>query len=258
MKASVIQYRPVFGNEQASIAALEPLLKKTAGSDLVVLPELAATGYNFANREQAFRFAADPEKSAFVGVLESFCKATGAVVVTGFNELSGNEIFNSALLIDKGGIRGKYRKIQLFMREKEFFTAGNLHPEVFDVGGVKIGILVCFDWMFPELWRKLALLGADVICHPSNLVLPGKAQKAIPVHAMINRMFVITANRTGTERDLTFTGNSIIAAPSGKVIAEASAGRQEVITAEFDISQARDKMITPLNHAFNDRRPEFY
>ncbi|MFP4470021.1 MAG: nitrilase-related carbon-nitrogen hydrolase [Bacteroidales bacterium] len=258
MKVSVIQYQPVFGNEQASIAALGPLLNKAAGSDLVVLPELAATGYNFENREQAMRFAAEPEKSDFVKVLKSFCNTTGGIVVTGFNELSGNKIYNSALLIDKNGIRNKYRKIQLFMREKEYFEAGDLQPEVIDVGGIKIGMLICFDWMFPELWRKLALQGADVICHPSNLVLPGKAQKAIPVHAMINRIFVITANRTGIEKDLTFTGNSIMAAPSGKVIAEASALRQEVITAEIDISQARDKMITPLNHAYNDRRPEFY
>ncbi len=258
MKTAIIQFCPTFGNENATIATLEPLLAQAAGAGLVVLPELAATGYNFDSRQQAFSFSADPAKSKFVQVLTAFCKTTGAAVVTGFNEHAGDDIFNTALLIDGSGIRGKYRKIQLFMHEKEYFTPGNLEPEVWEVNGARIGMLVCFDWMFPELWRKLALKGADIICHPSSLVLPGKAQKAVPVHAMINRVYVLTANRVGTEGELTFTGNSLIAAPSGDILARASAGGQEIITTDTDMSLARDKMITPFNHAFNDRRPEFY
>jgi len=97
-----------------------------------------------------------------------------------------------------------------------------------------------------------------VICQPSNLVLPGKAQKAIPVHAMINRVFVVLANRTGTERNLTFTGNSLIVGPDGEIIAQASSSEEEVLKADVDISLSKNKMITPKNHAFDDRRPGFY
>ena len=112
--------------------------------------------------------------------------------------------------------------------------------------------------MFPEIWRLLARKGADVVCHPSNLVIPGKAQKASPVHAMINKFFVVTANRVGTEKDLTFTGNSIIAGPDGEVINSGSTDGEELISARIETDRARDKMITKKNHVLIDRRPEFY
>lgn len=255
---TTIQFAPAFGDVNETIARLRPLIDKASGADLVVLPELANSGYNFKSFDQAYDFSEDPEKSEFTGFLVSQCRKHGFSVVTGFNERSGDRIFNSALLLDGEGFKGKYRKIQLFMNEQDYFQPGDRKPEVFSVNGVNIGMLTCFDWVFPELWNGLARQGADIICHPSNLVLPGKAQKAIPVWAMVNRIFVATANRTGTEDNLTFTGNSIIAGPSGKVIASASQDQAEVIMAQCDISQARDKMITPRNHVFDDRRPEFY
>jgi predicted amidohydrolase len=117
---------------------------------------------------------------------------------------------------------------------------------------------VCFDWIFPEVWRILALKGADIICHPSNLVLPGLAQRAIPIHALTNRVYVVTANRIGTEGDLTFTGVSTIANPRGDILAQASQAKEELVVQEIDIAVARDKMITPRNHLLTDRRPEQY
>ena len=116
---------------------------------------------------------------------------------------------------------GKYRKVHLFMNEWDIFEKGNLGFPVFDFGICKIGMLICFDWIFPEVWRILALKGADIICHPSNLVLP-YAQQAVPVHGMINRTFNITANRIGIERGIKFTGESIISDPEGKIIKKAS------------------------------------
>ncbi|MEJ2757821.1 MAG: nitrilase-related carbon-nitrogen hydrolase, partial [Anaerolineales bacterium] len=152
----------------------------------------------------------------------------------------------------------KYQKLHLFYREKEFFKPGKTGLPVFDIGGVKIGIQICFDWMFPEAWRVLTLKGVDIICHPSNLVLPGLAQRAVPVHAMINRIFTITANRIGSEGDLTFTGASTIANPKGEVLAQASATQSEVIAVEIDPLAARDKQITSMNHILNYRRPNEY
>lgn len=255
---ATIQFAPAFGNVDETIARLRPLINQASGADLVVLPELANSGYNFKSFEQAYDFSEDPERSQLTGFLVSQCREYGFSVVTGFNERSGDRIFNSALLLDGEGIKGKYRKIQLFINEQDYFLPGDLKPEIFNVNGVNIGILICFDWVFPELWNGLARKGADIICHPSNLVLPGKAQKAIPVWAMVNRIFVATANRTGTEDNLTFTGNSIIAGPSGDLMASASQDQAEVIMAQCDISRARDKMITPRNHVLNDRRPDFY
>jgi len=258
MKIAVIQFAPVLGDHEKSYNALAPLLNKAKGSQLIILPELANSGYNYTDRGHAYKLSEYPRNSEFVDHLTSFCRINGATIVTGFNERSKHDLFNTALIINKKGIVGKYRKIHLFINEKDIFTPGDLQPELFEVQGVKVGTLICFDWIFPELWRVLALAGADLICHPSNLVLPGKAQQAVPVQAMMNKIYIATANRIGTEGDLTFTGNSIIADPEGNVIASASADQAEVIFAEIDTSKSRDKMATPRNHVFDDRRPEFY
>jgi predicted amidohydrolase len=258
MKLSIVQFSPELGDTEKTINTLAPLLDKAKSAGLVVLPELANTGYNFTDRGQAFRLSEHPRNSEFVDFLTNFCKNNNNTIVTGFNERSGRDIFNSALVVNKSGIVGKYRKLHLFMNEKDYFKPGDLHPEIYEVDGVKFGLLICFDWIFPELWRVLALAGADLICHPSNLVLPGKAQQAIPVQAMMNKIYIATANRIGAEGNLTFTGNSIIADPDGKVIASASPDQEEVLFADIDTSISRNKMATPRNHVFDDRRPEFY
>jgi len=258
MKLAVIQFYPAFGDVDRNIRSLNPLLKQAVTADLIVLPELSDSGYNFSNRDEAFELSEEPGKSAFVESLVAFAGKHNSTIVTGFNERDGDRIYNSALVIEKNGVAGKYRKIHLFMNEKDIFTPGDLHPEIYDKDGVRFGVLICFDWIFPEIWRRLALDGADLICHPSNLVLPGKAQQAIPVQAMMNRVYIATANRIGTEKDLTFTGNSIIADPQGKVIASASPHKEEVILATIDVETSRNKMATPRNHIFSDRRPEFY
>jgi predicted amidohydrolase len=108
------------------------------------------------------------------------------------------------------------------------------------------------------VWRILALKGVDIICHPSNLVLPGLAQSAVPIHALTNRIFVVTANRIGAERDLLFTGLSTIADPRGTVLLQASPLEEEVGIVEIDPGLARDKSITARNDVLCDRRPDEY
>lgn len=142
------------------------------------------------------------------------------------------------------------------MNEKQFFESGDLGLPLFKVGDATVGLLICFDWMFPEVWRKMALQGADIILHPANLVLP-YAQSVVPSYALVNRIFIATANRIGSEGNLTFTGNSIIVNPKGECLAKASENT-EVISATVTIKLARDKMITPLNDAFADRRTDIY
>jgi predicted amidohydrolase len=175
-----------------------------------------------------------------------------------FAEREGENLYNTAVLVGPGGLLGRYRKMHLFMDEKDIFEPGDLGLPVFDIGLCRIGMLICFDWMFPEVWRILALKGADIICHPSNLVIPGLCQKAVPVHSVCNRVFVVTANRIGVERDLTFTGLSTIADPRSNVLLQASSDREEVGLVEIDPSLARNKQATPRNHIFDDRRPDQY
>lgn len=258
MKIGYLQMAPCLGDQDKNIQTIEKLLPQAAGAELLVLPELCNSGYRFESRQQAWELSETVADSTFLRFIESKCVDLNVHIVVGFNEREGDKLFNTSVLVGPGGVVGKYRKMHLFMDEKDIFEPGDLGFPIFDLGGCKIGMLICFDWVFPEAWRVLALKGADIICHPSNLVIPGLCQKALPVHAVCNRIFVVTANRIGTERDLTFTGLSTIAAPTSEVLLMASPDKEEVGLVEVDLALARDKQVTPRNHVFDDRRPSEY
>lgn len=258
IKAGFVQLMPLLGNKEETIKKISSFESEMASTDLVVLPELCNSGYNFVSKEQAFETSEIPEKSIFVEYLVSVCKKYNCHIVSGINERDGDVIYNSAVLVSPKGIVGKYRKTHLFDREKDFFTPGNLGFPVFDIGICRVGMLVCFDWIFPESWRMLALQKADVVCHAANLVIPEKAQKSMPACSIMNKVFIVTANRIGTERDLTFTGRSQITDTNGQVLYQAQENKEEAFFANLDISLARNKKMTDRNDLFGDRRTEFY
>jgi predicted amidohydrolase len=258
LKIGFIQFAPVLGDVGTTMEKLDRLLDSSERADLIVLPELCNSGYHFADRDQAWDTSEEVGQSRFITYLTSKCREANLFIVSGFNERAGKHLYNSAVLVGPEGYVGRYRKGHLFMNEKDYFLPGDEGIPVFDTGKCRVGMLVCFDWIFPEVWRVLALKGADIICHPSNLVLPGLAQRAIPLHAMTNRVYIVTANRIGTERDLTFTGRSVIADPKGEILIEGSEAGEEICIIEIDPALAREKMITPRNHLFEDRRPELY
>jgi predicted amidohydrolase len=122
--------------------------------------------------------------------------------------------------------------------------------------------MICFDWFFPESMRTLALMGADIVAHPSNLVLP-YCPTAMPVRCLENRVYSITSNRIGTEsrkngQSLRFIGQSLIVSPEGKVLVKASENQEVVTSIEINPELARNKSLNPLNNLFEDRRPELY
>jgi predicted amidohydrolase len=264
MKIGFLQFAPALGDVQATIDKIERLSPLCSGADLLVLPELCNSGYNFESMEQAWACSEEAGSGVFSQYLASLARRLHCTIVSGLDERDGDRLYNSAVLVSPDGYVGRYRKLHLFMNEKDFFYPGDAGLPVFDIGiGIgrgqcRVGLLVCFDWIVPEVWRILALEGADVICHPSNLVLPGLAQRAVPVRALTNRVYVVTANRIGTERDLTFTGLSTIADPKGNVLLQASPASEEAGIVEVDVSLARDKNITARNHLWADRRPEEY
>ncbi|MFZ5981904.1 MAG: nitrilase-related carbon-nitrogen hydrolase [Candidatus Zixiibacteriota bacterium] len=258
MKIGLIQMNPALGDTAANIVKIDKFLGETKDADLVVLPELCHCGYNFSSKQQAIDTSESVTDSRYIDFLSERCRQHRQHLVSGLNERVGDDLYNSAVLVGPEGVRGIYRKLHLFYNEKDLFIPGNAGLPVFDIGICKVGLLICFDWIFPEVWRALALKGADIICHPSNLVIPGLCQRAVPVHAVTNRVFVVTANRIGTEGDLTFTGLSTIAGPKAEILYQASADREETKTLAIDIARARDKYVTSRNHIFDDRRPEEY
>ncbi len=260
VKVGFYQFYPKFGRPRENLDTVLAALQDV-DTDIIVLPELAFTGYLFKNREEALGLAEDPNDSAIVASLTNVCQSQGFHIVTGFAEKEGEKVYNSALLIGAGGVLSTYRKLHLFNTEKSCFDPGNLPLTVYRVQGVTIGMMVCFDWAFPEIARVLSLMGADLLCHPANLVLP-YCQQAMTTRCLENRVFAVTANRVGTEdrphARLTFTGQSQITAPDGAILYRAGPDEEGLFTMEIDIEKARDKRLTPHNHLFEDRRPEFY
>jgi predicted amidohydrolase len=258
LKIGFVQFAPALADVQATMHQIESLAPLCAGADLLVLPELCNSGYNFTSHQQAWESSEQINDSVFLRFLEDLSQRHGFFVVSGLNERDGSRLYNSAVLVGPGGYVGRYRKLHLFMNEVDYFDPGDVGLPVFDIGSCKVGMLICFDWLFPEVWRILALKGADVICHPSNLVLPGLAQSAVPIWALTNRVYVVTANRIGSEGDLTFTGLSTIASPRGDVRMQASASEVRVGLVDADTALSRNKLITPRNDIFRDRRPQEY
>ena len=257
IKAGFVQFHPVLGDIQKNIFLLEPYLNKLNDVDLIVLPELASTGYNFDNREQAYRCAETVSNSKFLNYIASVTRKNNQYIVAGFNELLDDKLFNSAVLVGPKGLIGKYQKIHLFMHEKSIFEPGLCKLPVFKTDIGVIGIQICFDYLFSESWRVLAMKGAQIVCHPSNL-LTENAHKCIPGLALSNRIYIITSNRIGTEKELTFNGKSCIVSPSGDVLVKATEIEETAIAIDFEPEESNNKMVTSLNHAFDDRRPDQY
>lgn len=259
MRLAFLQFRPERGDPDRNLSRIRQALDG-AGADLVVLPELALTGYLFRDREHALSLAETVEGRT-TETLAHICASGGLHLVCGLAERDGDRLYNSAVLVGPDGPVATYRKVHLFRDEKRIFDAGAEGFGVHEVSGVRVGMLVCFDWIYPEAARSLALAGADVIAHPANLVLPF-AQDALVTRCLENRVYWILANRTGTETEgdltFTFTGRSRIGAPDGRVLLDAGGEEDRLGVVEVDPSRARDKRATPENDLFADRQPELY
>ena len=260
LRVGYYQFKPVFGKIEKN---LNKIIKtfKNVNADIVVLPELAFSGYYFKDREEAKFLSEDPNHSSTFESCVALCHDRDFYLVTGFAEKAKDKYFNSAALIGPEGIIHIYRKLHLFNEEKNWFDPGDIQLQVNEVRETKIGIMICFDWIFPETMRILSIQGADIICHPSNLVLD-YCQQAMLSRTIENMVFAITTNRYGEDKrphgSLKFTGKSQIVAPKGILIHRAKSQQEELFITKIDPQLARDKNITPLNQIVTDRRPEFY
>ncbi|MFO0795742.1 MAG: nitrilase-related carbon-nitrogen hydrolase [Candidatus Brocadiaceae bacterium] len=259
MKVGFLQTFPIFGKKEENTQnAIHHL--KHLDADLVVLPELFNTGYQFTSREEARAMAEPVPDGQTTQALITLSKGKQLYIVAGLAEREQDRCYNSAVIVGPKGFIGCYRKLHLFYHEKQWFEPGNNGLQVYDIGLARVGIMICFDWFFPEVARYLALKGADIICHPANLVLPYCPQAMI-TRCIENGVFAITSNRIGTEKrtneTLSFIGTSQVVDTKGEILYRASPDREEPMIVEIDPQKARDKQLTPSNHLFNDRRMEF-
>ena len=262
LTVAAVQTSPLFGEVEKNLGAALDLIPDIC--DLAVLPELFASGYQFKNRDE-LQGLSEPltgtlRSGSVAGRLREFAADRGLTLVAGLAEQAGDRFFNSSILLRPDGTHEIYRKVHLFNAEKELFTPGDLGFPVFSACGTTIGMMICFDWMFPEAARSLALAGAQIIVHPSNLLLPW-CPEAMVTRCLENRVFAVTSNRIGTEartdEPLTFIGMSEVVSPLGEVLTRLNRQNTGAAVAEVDLSLC-SKQVTPGNHLWEDRRTQAY
>jgi predicted amidohydrolase len=258
MKLAIVQTSPEFGKIDLNVRAAITLMESTR-ADLYVLPELFNTGYNFAENGEVEALAERTDGPTFRGLL-AFAQQHSCYVAYGFAE-EAEFLYNSASLVGPSGLVGLYRKVHLFDRETIFFKPGNLGFPVFNLPFGKVGLMICFDWIYPESARTLAIKGAQLIVHPSNLVLP-YCPDAMITRCLENRVFAATADRVGAEDrgsfDLRFIGTSEIVSPRGEILARLGTSEPGIVTVSVDLSEADQKKINPHNNLLADRKPDQY
>jgi predicted amidohydrolase len=262
------QLAPVVGdpveNRALARAAVEEAAEQAA--DLVVLPELVQSGYVFTDLAEA-QSVAESLDGPTVREWTELSRRHQLVLVAGFCERGPQRrLFNSCVLIDHGEIRATYRKAHLWDLESRYFTRGHEGPPVVDTPVGRVAMMVCYDVEFPEWTRMAGLGGADVLAVPTNWPLEPRPPGERPMEvvrlqaaASANRMFVVAADRCGTERGVRWVGGSVILGPDGFPLAgPVAADREELLMARVDLHEARTKTISPHNHVLTDRRPELY
>lgn len=261
MRVGFFQFDPVFGEIKHNLDTVVTRLEQI-DCDLIVLPELFTSGYQFTSQEELRQLVERVPHGTTTQRLIDVARARRMTIVAGLPEEADNGCYNSAVVVGPSGFMGCYRKTHLFYEETLYFQPGDSGFQVWDMGLAKIGVMVCFDWYYPEAARTLALKGAEIICHPSNLVLP-HCPDAMVTRSLENRVFSITANRIGQEarggkEPLTFIGSSEIVTPRGKILHRSPRDREELIVVEVDPSEARAKALNPYNDLLADRRPSLY
>lgn len=256
MRLSLFQADAEPGAVDRNLDRLERAAEAAArqGAHLLVGPEMGLTGYNIG--PDAVRSLAEPPDGPIAGRVAAIARRFGLGILYGYPERGeGGAVYNAAQLIGADGRRLiNQRKTHLYGDlDRGSFTPGTDSFAVAEVGGIKVGVLICYDVEFPEIVRRHALAGVDAVLVPTALMHPYTivATTVVPARAFENGIFVAYANRCGREGDLHYCGLSTVAGPDGAVLARAGEG-EEILT--VDIDPALRSVATHLA----DRRPDLY
>lgn len=244
MKIAVAQISCVLGDIAANIANIGGCASRAreAGAELVVFPEMADTGYAMP----VIRKCAQPWSEGAIPALRTLARELKIALICGVSERDGDRIYNTQVFLDAdGAIIAKYRKTHLFspapIEEHTCFTAGHEFVTV-PHGEFQFGLSICYDLRFPEVYRHLALAGANVFAVSSAWPYPRVSHlRALAIaRAVENQSYLLLSNRVGTDDGVTFCGSSAIIDPSGRLLAEGSADREDLLDAEINVSLAKE------------------
>jgi len=256
------------GDAKSNLSAVAKHVETAVSKDavLVVFPECTLTGYCFDTLEQS-QSVAQPVDGSNIGQVIEIAKQHNTHIVVGMLE-SGEEgrVYNTAVLVGPKGVEGVYRKTHLpHLGVDRFTTPGTQADQIFDLGGLKIGMNICYDCSFPESARVLALAGADIVVLPTNWPPgSGRVSDIIPnTRALENNIYFMSVNRIGNEKGFDFIGKSKICDPLGGDIEFANHANEAIIYAEIDTDWSRRKHLVAVPgehevHRFKDRRPDIY
>jgi 5-aminopentanamidase len=268
LRVACCQIAPRVGDPRGNGARTREAVREavSAGARLILLPELATSGYVFESAEEA-RAAAEPADGPTLRAWGEEATRGDAVVVGGFCELGDDGVLhNSAAVVDGSGVVAVYRKLHLWDREQLVFVPGREPAPVVETRAGRIGVAICYDLNFPEVARGLALAGAELLALPANF--PGSprpgGERPIEITvamatAHLNHVFVAVCDRCGPERSVEWVGGSVICDEWGWVLAGPPDGFDcGLVVADCELGKARDKAWNERNDAFADRRPELY
>jgi omega-amidase len=252
---AAIQYNIALGEVETNLAKVKAAVERVAakGAQLAVLPEMWSAGYDY--KRLAVHAARTPR---ILETISQLASEHGMVLIGSLPETADNRIFNTAYVVDRGEVIGCYRKLHMFstMGEDRFLSPGD-RTLVISTSLGRLGVAICYDLRFPELFRKMALEGAEIICLPAEWPKPRQEhwRTLLRARAMENQLFVVAANCCGKQGKLDFFGMSLLLSARGNVLAEAGEDDIELV-AEFDareMAEYREQI-----HCFHDRRPEIY
>ncbi|MGH2852196.1 MAG: nitrilase-related carbon-nitrogen hydrolase [Solirubrobacteraceae bacterium] len=265
-RAAAVQLAPVIGelDRNRELAAAAILDAAGRGAQLVVLPELAVSGYRFDDRVEA-RASAEPLDGPTVARWTELAALRGLTIVGGICELGvWGALHDTVAIVGRDGLIGSYRKTHLWNREREIFDPGLVAPPVLATEHGRLGVAICYDSWFPEVMRRLALERAEVVAVPMNNSAaqpphtPHQIEVTVAVAtAVCNRVFIVQADRSGRERGADWDEASVIVDPDGRLLAGPEPG-PAVLVADLELDLARAKAIGSRNDVLADRRPELY
>lgn len=255
ISAAAVQFNVRLGDVDANLARVREALEGAArqGARLVVLPEMWSTGFSYDNLNE---LALGTE--GIVRELLDISRKHALVIVGSLPEPNGEKVFNTVFLVDCGRLVGSYRKVHLFspLGEDLAFSGGDSRL-VADTSVGKVGVIICYDLRFPELSRRLALEGAEILCVPAQWPKPRQEhwRTLARARAIENQLFVVAANPCGTIGNLDFFGMSMIIDPKGEVLADAGSSETTVVAPlDLGVLASWRAQIS----CFADRRPEVY
>lgn len=265
-----VQMEPHIGRKDDNVARSIAFIERAAaeGAALVVLPELVNSGYVFASRAEAFALAETVPDGPSTHAWMDAARRHRIYIVAGIAERDGDRLYNSAVVVGPDGWLGVYRKLHLWGDEHLFFEAGDKGLPLFHTQWGRLGVAICYDGWFPEVYRLLAMQGADVVAMPTNWVpMPGQpadrhamAISLAMASAHSNALTIVCANRIGTERGQAFIGQSAIIGAQGWPLAgPAPEDAEQLLFARVNLKESRQaRHLNPFNHVLRDRRDDLY